>query len=261
MIGLFKQRVLWRFLALGILTLCLSILSRSTVNTPLLNTNAMIPSPLQTESPRVTAPAQPDSPLVILSPRIISWDGQYLEVALDLINVSSKSIRAYAIKQGLEGEEGRRGVATFTSFELTNLPALLPNQSTTTFDVYQTGAAKPENVMFFVDYVEFSDGTKWGLDSANFAERSAGQRACAYILSKRLLKILNVSDAADVMKAIEAGTANIEPPANRSDEWREGFRGGCKSVASQLRRAQNSGRLSQVESELRKFAKRFPRAN
>jgi hypothetical protein len=59
MIGLSKQRVLWRFLALGILTLCLSILSRSTVNTPLLNTNAMIPSPLQTESPRVTAPAQP----------------------------------------------------------------------------------------------------------------------------------------------------------------------------------------------------------
>jgi hypothetical protein len=246
---------------LGILTLCLSILSRSSVNTPFGNTKVVLPSLVQTQSPTVTAPAQPDSPLVILSPRIISWNGQYLEVALDIINVSSKPIRAYAIKQRMEGEEGRLGVAVFTSFDLTNLSMLQPNQLSTTFDTYQASSGKEDHVVFFVDYVEFSDGTKWGLDSANFAERSAGQRAGAYILSKRLLKILNASDAVDVIKAIETGTANIEPPANRSDEWKEGFRGGCRSVASHLRRAQKSGSSGQVERELRKFAKRFPRAN
>jgi hypothetical protein len=199
--------------------------------------------------------------LVISSPRIISWDGQNLEVALDLINVSSKPIRAYAIKQRMEGEEGRLGVVMFTSSDLTNRLALQPNQSTTTFDVYQASSARQEHVIFFVDYVEFSDGTKWGLDSANFAERSAGQRAGAYILSKRLLKILNAANAAYVMRAIETGAASIEPPANRSDDWKQGFRDGCNSVASHLKRAQKSGSLSQVERELRKFAKRFERAN
>ena len=257
MVDLFKQRLLWRFLALGVLTLCLSILSRSSVSKPLASTKVAMPSPVQTQSPSVTAQTQPGAPLVISSPRIISWDGQNLEVAIDLVNVSIKPIRAYAIKQGLEGEKTRSGQVMFTSLDLTNSSALQPNQLTTNFDVYQASSGKEDHVIFFVDYVEFSDGTRWGLDSANVADRSAGQRAAAYILSKRLLKILNAGNPADVMTAIQRGATNIEPPSGRSTEWKEGFRLACKSIERHLKRAQMRGGLNQIDQELRQFGQRF----
>jgi hypothetical protein len=259
MVGLLKQRLLWRFLALGVLTLCIHL--RSSVNAPLASTKSAIPAPVQTQSPRVTAAVQLGAPLVISSPRIISWNGQDLEVGLDLINVSGKAIRAYAIKQGIEGVPAQSGVFLFTSLDLTNHAALEPGRSTTTFDVYQATSSNEDHVIFSVDYVEFSDGTRWGPDSANFAERSAGQRAAGYMLSKRLLKILNAGNVADVMRAIETGAASIEPLANRSDDWKEGFRQGYNSITSHLKRAQKNGSLSQVERELRKYAKRFERAD
>lgn len=261
MISLIKQRLLWRFVALGVLTLCLSILSHSNVNTPLASTRAVMPLPVQTQRPTVRTQTQAGAPLVISSPRIVSWDGQNAEVAIDLVNVSSKPIRAYAIKQALEGEETHSGQVMFTGLDLTNSSALKPNQLTTNFDVYQISSDKEEHVIFFVDYVEFSDGTKWGLDSANFAERSAGQRAAAYILTKRLLKILNTGNPVDVVTAIERGATNVEPPSGRSSEWKEGFRMGCKSLEQHLKRAQVKGGLNQIDRELREFGQRFKGAN
>lgn len=256
MVGLLRQRLLWRFLALGVLMLCLGVLSRSSNNEPLTSAKVQNPSPMQAQAPTVTAQAQPGSPLVISAPRILSWNGQNLEIALDLFNVSSKPIRAYAVKQRLERDEHSRTVS-FTSLDLTNRMALATNQSTTDFEVVQVTTAREDQIVFSVDYVEFSDGSKWGADSANLAEHSAGQRAAVHILSKRLLKILNGGTPAGVMSALETGTASIEPPTNRSDDWKAGFRGGCNSMAAHLIRAQKSGSLDQVERELRKLAKRF----
>lgn len=257
MTSLLNKRLFWRFLALGVLTLCLGILSRNDLNTPSASARLVIPPPDRTQEPTVRAQTQLGAPLVISSLRIISWDGRNLEVAVDLVNVSRKPIRAYAIRQGLEGKETHSGQVMFTSFDLTNKSALQPNQLTTAFDVYRSSSGKEEQVIFLVDYVEFSDGTKWGVDSANFAERSAGQRAAAYILSKTLLKTLNTGNPADLMSAIETGATSIEPPSNRSDSWKEGFRQGCTSVAAHLKRAQKSGGMSQVERELSTFAKRI----
>ncbi len=254
-----KQRLVLRFLALGTLTLCLGILSRSNV------ANKMQERPVptsssqkaQTRTPILSTQTPPDAPLVISSPRIISRDGESIEVAIDLVNVSSKPIRAYAIKQALDADVTRSGQVLFTNLDLTNRSVLQPNQVTTIFDVYQRDVAKEETVVFLVDYVEFSDGTKWGADSANITERSAGQRACAYILSKRLLKTLNNSGPSDVIRVIDKGAANIEPPSGRPAEWKEGFRQGCKSIEQQLKRVQENGGLNQLDHELREFGQRF----
>lgn len=256
MAGLLKRKLFWRFLALGVLTLCLVILSRTGLNTPLASARLVILPPVQTQEPTVRSQPQLGAPLVISSSRIISWDGQYLEVAMDLVNVSSKSIRAYAIKQELAGKETHSGHVTFTSFDLTNKSALQPNQLTTIADVYQSSSGKEEQVIFWVDYVEFSDGTRWGVDSANFAEHSAGQRAAAHILSKRLLKILDSGTPADVLTAIESGATDIEPPSGRSNRWKEGFRVGCRSVAGQLKRSYTKGSFGHVDRELRQLSER-----
>jgi hypothetical protein len=175
---------------------------------------------------------------------------------MDLVNVSSKPIRAYAIRQGLAGKETHSGHVTFTSFDLTNKAALQPNQLTTMADVHQSSSGKEEQVIFLVDYVEFSDGTKWGVDSANFAEHSAGQRAGAHIVSKRLLKILDFGTPADVLTAIESGATNIEPPSGRSYRWKEGFRVGCRSVADHLNRSHSKGGFAHVDRELRQLSER-----
>jgi hypothetical protein len=251
-----NQKLALRFLALGILVVCLTLLSRNDVNTQMPSAIAMVPSLAQTESISVSALSQPGAPLVISSPRIVSRDGQNIEVAIDMVNVSLKSIRAYAIRQVINGDVTQAGQIIFTNLDLTNKSSLQPNQLTTSFDVYQA-SGKQENITVFVDYVEFSDGTRWGVDSVNLAERSAGQRAAAYILSKRLLNILNNGNPADVMTAIGKGIANIEPPPGRSTEWKEGFRQGCKAIEQQLKRAQMKGGLNQIDPELRQFGQRF----
>ena len=256
MARLLKERLFWRFLALGVLTLCLGILSRNGLNPPLASARLVIPPPQRTQQPIIRAETQLGAPLVISSSRIISWDGQNAEVAMDLVNVSNKPIRAYAIKEGLEGKETHSGQVVFINRDLTNKPPLQPNQLTTNFHVYQSSSGKEGQVTFLVDYVEFSDGTRWGVDSANFAEHSAGQRAGVEIVSKRLLKVLNSGTPADVITAIESDTTNIEPPSGRSNEWKEGFRLGWKSVTAHLKRSHAKGGFGHVDRELRQLSER-----
>ena len=251
--GLLRNKFIWKFFTLGALTLCLAVLSWST-NTPL--AKGRVAAAIQRPSPSVITETQPAAPLVISAVRNVSWDGQYLEVAMDLVNVSNKSIRAYAIKQGIEGQT-QTGQVSFITLDATNHPRLRPNQVTTDFDSVYQPDARQQHIVFFIDYVEFSDGTKWGQDSAKSSERSAGQRAAAYVLSKRLLKILNAGNPNDVIAALDKGEANIEPPSGRSYEWKEGFRFGCKTMERHLKQAQMQGSVNHVDRELRQFGQRF----
>jgi hypothetical protein len=261
MAKLYKYRLLVRLLTLGVLTLCLSILSRNGSDTPFVTAKESQPLPIQTQAPTLTVKAQTDTPLLISSPRILSWDGRGGEFAFELINVSSKPIRAYAIRQRVEAGGTQSSNVSFSSLDLTSHPSLQPNQSLTTFDTCQAIPEKEQRITLFVDYVEFSDGTKWGEDSARSADRSAGQRVAAYLISKRLLKILDEGNSTDVMKAIEAGVVNIELPADRSDEWKEGFHSGSNSVTAYLKNAKKRGDLKQVELKLRQLAERFKGVN
>jgi hypothetical protein len=210
----------------------------------------------QVKAPTIRSQVQSEAPLVISALRTVSWDGHNLEVAMDLVNVSSKAIRAYAIKQALETEAYSSQVL-FTSLDANNKEALQPNHMTTTFDVYQLSSPNDQRLNFSVDYVEFSDGTRWGPDSAKSAERSDGQRVAASLLSQRLIKILNNGGPGDVLAAIEKGEAKIEPPSGRSSEWQDGFRFGCKAIEERLKRTQSTDRLDQ---QLRELGQKFKQA-
>lgn len=256
MAELYKHRLLLRVLTLGVLTLCLSLLSRSGSNAPL----ASVKEPqlqVQTQAPVITVKTQADTPLLIAAPRILSWDGRDGEFAFELINMSGKPIRAYAIKQKVEVGGTQSSNVLFSNLDLTNHPSLQPNQSLTTFDTFPAISEKEQRITLFVDYVEFSDGTKWGIDSTKSAERSAGHRAAIHLISARLLKVLNAGNPSDVVNAIETGAANIEPPGSHSDEWKEGFRIGTHNIIGQLKRVQQRGGLVQIPIELRRLAERF----
>ena len=258
---IFKQRLLQRLLTLVVLMFCLTVLGRNANDRPVAGTKESPPSVEQTQSPTVTAQTQPGAPLVISSPRIISNDGQYAETGFELINVSNKPIRAYAIRQELDTGGKRSSTFSLSNLDLSNAPPLQVNHSTTNYDTTELSAGNDPHISFSVTYVEFSDGATWGPDSARFAERSAGQRAAATFISKRLMKNLIGGGPADVMRAIESGEANIEPPAARSDEWKEGFQHGLNSIAARLKRAQTKGGPNEVEFELRRLDKKFNGVN
>jgi len=217
----------------------------------------MSSSPIFGQTPTVTAKTQTGAPILISSTKIVSLKGRDLEFAFDLINLSSKPVRAYAVKLEIDSERSLPQGFSLTNLDLTNAPLLMPNVSITNFDTYQVVSDKEQRIILSVDYVEFADGTHWGNDSSHSAERSAGQRTAAHILSQRLLRLLNGSNPKEVVNAIAAGAANLEPPADRSEEWKAGFRSGCSSLTAQLQRAQKKGGLQQIEQDLRALAKRF----
>jgi hypothetical protein len=244
-----------RLAALSILIFCLVIISRNDSKARLTATKQQEPTFTQTQPPIVTAENQAGTPLVVSGARLVSVDPQSAEIAFRLTNVCSKTIRAFAIKEDVGAGGEHKSTTSLVNLDLTN-SELRPNDSTNEFSSYQPFSEKEHHITLSVDYVEFSDGTSWGLDSAKSAERTAGQRAALQILSKRLIKVLNAGNSADVITAIDAGVANIEPPTGRSEEWKEGFRLGCKSVVLRLKRAQGRGGWIQVDSELRQLAER-----
>jgi hypothetical protein len=251
----FRHRLSLRLTALTVLIVCLVIISRKNSDAHLATKTQQRAQLAETPRPKVTIEPQMDTPLVMSAPRIVGGNEEYKEIAFDLINVSDKPIRAYAIKQEVEvAGTSPSGTALFINLDLTNSPRLQVNQLTTTFNTFDLIPSKEAHVSLSIDYVEFSDGTSWGPDSNKSADCSAGQRAAMLALSKRLRSFLSAGNPDEVMSAIETGAASIEPPADRSDEWKGGFRLARNSIMSHLKRTQAKGGLNQVERELRRFS-------
>jgi len=254
MTQILRHRLSLRLIALAILIVCLVIVSRKNSDAHLATTTPQRAQLAETPPAIVTVQPQMDTPLVMSAPRIVGGNEEYKEIAFDLINVSDKPIRAYAIKQEVVvAGTPRSRTALFISLDLTNSPRLQVNQLTTSSNTFDLIPSKEAHVSLSIDYVEFSDGTIWGPESAKYAQVSAGQRAAMQVLSKRLRSFLSAGNPDEVMSAIETGAASIEPPAGRSDEWKGAFRLARNSIVSHLKRAQAKGGLNQVDRELRRF--------
>lgn len=253
------HRLLGRLSALFVLTLCLIAVSRSGGGSSL-RSPAATSTTSQAQEPTITAQVQRDSPLAITSitsaGRMVP-DLQNIEFGFYVINISSKPIRAYAIRQDNSAGATKLGggVALYNP-QLAN-SLLLPNQSTFIPDTSYVTSDQKNSIVLSVDFVEFSDGTKWGPDSERSSERAAGQRAAAHLVSERLLQILNSGKAEGVMREIEAGTTNIELPTDRSAEWKEGFRAGRVAVLNRLKRANEGRGPTELERELRRLGETF----
>jgi hypothetical protein len=254
MTQILRHRLSLRLIALTVLIVCLVIISRQNSDAQLATTTPQRAQLAKTPPPIVTVQPQMDTPLVVSAPRIVGGNQEYKEIAFDLINVSDKPIRAYAIKQEEEVAGTRLGTVILINLDLTNSPRLPVNQLTTAFNTFDLIPSKEAHVSLSIDYVEFSDGTTWGPDSANSADRSAGQRAAMQVLSKQLRSLLSVDNPNEVMSAIKTAAASIEPPADRSDEWKGAFRLALSSIVSHLKRTQAKGGLNEVDRELRRFS-------
>ena len=215
-----------------------------------------VPTFTQTKMPIIVAKNALGSPLTISAAHSSSTNPQDTEISFNVTNVGRKVITAFSFSQELEADHKTQQTITTNYLELSDRN-LQPNGSMIDYSSYEPISEEQHHVTLSIEFVRFSDGTTWGIDSAKSAERIAGQRAAVYILSRRLLKILNKGNAGDVMLAVKSGATNIDPPAARSEEWKEGFRLASSTLAHRLTEAEGKGGWVKVEVELRKLVEAF----
>ena len=209
----------------------------------------------QPQAPVIVARNEPGSPLVISAERLVPKTEQAPEVAYNVTNVTNKTITAFAIRLDVASGANVTSSVSLVDLELsaTDLP---PNSSRSGGDTYDNLSNSQHRVTLSVDYVQFSDGKRWGVDSVKSAELIAGQRAAIETITNRLAEVIRAVNANDIANVLES-VANLEPPPQHSDEWNNGFRGAARSLTNRLKRANQTGGLAQVNSELSRFARRL----
>lgn len=193
---------------------------------------------------QLTVKSQPNSPLSIRTARIILDDPHKPSFEYTVINNDNKPIRAYTIRK----DDGLTG----SSLSMLSLP-LQPGQSR--WEAYgDTTYSEPVlAILLSVDFVEFSDGSTWGPDTAHSSQRLAGIRAGMSVERKRLLAILNDDGITKLISDLDA-ELEINPPPGNSSEWSEGFRIGTFQYRGRLRRIRTQGGTPSLESMLRQPA-------
>lgn len=256
MVNFILSKLFLRLCALTALISCLSFLVRTGSEAQDPSSGRTVPTFVQTEAPVVLAETQLGAPITISAAHPTSLNPKDDEITFIVTNVSLKAIAAFAVRQDVEvGGVSQRTVALL-HLELSNR-LLKPNESLVQYSTYFARSGERHRITLSGQYVLFTDGTTWGIDSDNFTQRLAGQRAAGFLLSRHFLKILQAGNTNDVERALDNDIANLEPPTDRSPEWKEGFRLARNSLIQRLKNAESKGGSARVDNEVRTLAKTF----
>ena len=245
------HKLLVRLVALAAVCFSLVLVLRQDGQVGLGMAQQPMPS-FQAPAPVVVARNEPNSPLVISAEHLLSKTEQAPELMFNVTNVTNKTITAFAIRLDVASGSKVDSSVYLINLELsaTDLP---PNASLNEGGTYDNFSNSQHRVTLSVDYVQFSDGKRWGVDSTKSAEKIAGQRAALETLMTRFPRLIRGANASDLSNILESMTT-IDPPLQHSDEWNYGFRSATRSIANTLKRANQAGGLAQVNLELSRFA-------
>jgi hypothetical protein len=200
-----------------------------------------------TSVPKVEIVSQPESPLQILSVQTKSrpGNGSLIEVSITVENYSPKPISAYATRD--PNDDGNR------CFVLSaNSPGKALRQAQSEVRTTWQSDNPSAQMRRLVDFVEFTDGTTWGTDTCQTAEYLASRRAGAREARKLLLEIFEAAGADAVLSRLKAGVTPVDPPANQSPKWKQGFRSGFESFVERVNQANQEWGYTEIESALRR---------
>jgi hypothetical protein len=209
---------------------------------------------------------QPDSPLrlwvktrwLYLLLNVEGWtERNGYELTHFVENVSDRDVSAYAIRLTPPG-----GCSPW----IMSPDFMQPGKSDakSTWDSFSPSAHVRT---YEVDFVEFADGTTWGADVCQSAERLAGERAGGAAAADRLLELLAVGGPDAVIKvvkgklgrspeaevkSIDERLSDITPPPEHSPAWEEGFRIGKRVIALRIKRSVELSGPVGLEPELRR---------
>lgn len=205
---------------------------------------------------KVEVVEQKDSPLRITVVDVDNSGAIHQEIICSLQNVSGKSMRGYVLLA--DGQKSNKGGKIITSFFAAKLfPA--NGSEVDSVPIERMNITEDETFLLSIDYVEFTDGSSWGTDSAGKSKEIAGERAgirAALDHLKNLLKSQNANDIANYLKQDIVDFPVTAPDVNKPDEWQRGFRLGYKTVISTLQRLpdQKIENFSKKLDEIEKIA-------
>jgi len=108
-----------------------------------------------------------------------------------------------------------------------------------------------EKLVLSVDFVEFADGTRWGLDTMKNAERVDGVRAGAKAERDALMRVLKAEGADGVARSLDSVAPEPDLASSRSKEWLNSFSDGVNWMRERVRRKGRN--YSEIEKELRRL--------
>lgn len=203
------------------------------------------------ERPAVNVQEVPDGPLHISAET--KWatpDQQMLEVYFTVKNVGQKPIRAYTVRviQGLEALEGG---GCFLNNAGKPGKILQPNQSAGRSTWRPVPSSDPlPAVDLALDFVEFTDGSVWGGDACQSAERLSGLRAGARVAKVKFKRELDEKGVDALLGRLYTDDPELAPPEGHSDAWKAGFRGAINSLRERIRRAKEEGGEPEIHDTL-----------
>jgi len=205
------------------------------------------------QAPEIIVDKQPTDPFVLTVENQELLDPRTPIIQVKLTNTHVKTIRAYAIRYDITldgGSQFRGGLECQIS---TSESSLVPPGETAATDVGGGTFSNPaSSITLSVDYLEFTDNTSWGPDTANTRERLAGMRQGARSARRHLTRLLRTSGSDSVIKAIEGDGDGIETPSNQSEHFSKGFREGIALIKGQLKTAITSDSPSSLELAITK---------
>lgn len=214
---------------------------------------AAAPDRAAREKPAAKVQEFADAPLSLsVKTKWATPDQEMLEVYFTVTNVGSRPVRAYAVRvaRGVEAQEG--GGCFFNSIDRA-AKILQPNQSlgrSTWRPVPASDAETP--VELTLDFVEFADGTVWGADGCQAAERLGGLRAGARAAKAHFKKRLAEKGLDALVQRLYADDPALGTPEGHSDAWKAGFRGAINTYRERIRQANVEGGLPEVEATLQR---------
>jgi len=216
------------------------------------NTQSMSSDRGAREKPAAKAQEIADAPLRLSAQtKWATTDQQMLEVYFTVTNVGDKPVRAYAVRVS-RGSETQDGGCFLNNIERVG-KILQPNQSlgkSTWRPVPESDAQTPVDLT--LDFVEFADGTVWGADGCQSAERLGGLRAGARAAKLVFKKKLSEKGIDGLIGHLYASDPDLAPQDGHSDAWKSGFNGAINSLRERVRKANVEGGLPEVEAALQR---------
>jgi hypothetical protein len=199
-------------------------------------------------APAMKVKVQDDSPL-----KVVGWtkwvaEGKGIEVAVQVENVSSKAVRAYSTRFTIPADRSNNGCFMFNVVKPGKVLQPTMSEVKSTWRGYPRDSTEP--IPVFVDFVEFTDNSTWGIDSCQSVQWLAGMRTGGKLFAGTLLKILNNIGPAAVVKRAEAEASELQVPPHESQAWRTGFSSGVQGILQRVKDAFQDGGLPDIEPAL-----------
>lgn len=203
------------------------------------------------EKPAVKVREQPGAPMAVrVETKWVDERQEGLELYLVVTNAGQRPVRAYTVR--VLGTDGGEGGCVFNSIEKRGKilqPGRARGQST--WRGIPLSEAHPE-INVELDFVEFDDGGRWGVDTCQSADFLEGSRAGGRAAKREFKKKLDADGLDALLRHINAEDLSLAPPEGRSDAWKNGFSAGVHSLRERVRRADEDGGEPDVQDALRR---------